>query len=107
MTDNDRPRFCSDHHWSPALPRLVENSAGQLVDHPTERMRFCANCPAEVSVERELEVTAREPCAHVWGPWETVYEGTLGGTDRRATGDRVRLCILCGKWDAQWAKEKK
>jgi hypothetical protein len=36
----------------------------------------------------------REPCGHVWGPWETVYEGTLGGDDRRATGDRVRLCEL-------------
>jgi hypothetical protein len=53
MTDDDRPKFCSDHHWSSALPRLVENSAGQLVDHPTERMRFCANCPAEETVERE------------------------------------------------------
>jgi hypothetical protein len=44
---------------------------------------------------------------HVFGEWETVYEGTLGGNERRATGDLVRLCILCGKWEAEWAKVPK
>jgi hypothetical protein len=50
-------------------------------------------------------MTPRGPCGHVWGPWETVYEGTLGGDDRRATGDRVRLCVLCGKWEVEWAEK--
>lgn len=49
-------------------------------------------------------MTSREPCGHVWGPWETVRAGTLGGDDWKPTGDRVRLCVLCGKWEAEWAK---
>lgn len=52
MTD-DEPRYCAEHHWSAPVPRLLKNAAGELVEHPTERMRFCTGCPAEVSVEKE------------------------------------------------------
>ena len=39
-----------------------------------------------------------EPCGHVWGPWEDVLEGKLGDpSNARRTGDRVRLCVLCGR----------
>jgi hypothetical protein len=49
----------------------------------------------------------REPCGHVWGPWETVWGGTLGDPSTRYdTGDRVRLCIVCGCWEAKWADQK-
>lgn len=53
MTDDDQPRYCSDHHWAAPTPRLVRNAAGELVDHPTERMRWCLFCSAEETVERE------------------------------------------------------
>lgn len=51
MTDDDRPRSCSKHDWHPPVPRLVENKAGEWVEHPTELMRWCMDCPATESVE--------------------------------------------------------
>ena len=51
--DDDRPPTCSKHDWHPPVPRLVENKAGEWVEHPTDRMEFCNDCPAERTVERE------------------------------------------------------
>lgn len=53
MTEDERIPTCSDHRWSAPQPRLVENNAGELVEHPTQKMRFCAHCPAEESLEKE------------------------------------------------------
>lgn len=53
MTDDDRPKYCSRHDWHPPVPRLVENAAGEWVEHPTELMRWCYNCAAQERVERQ------------------------------------------------------
>ena len=52
MTE-DRPPACINHDWFPPQPRLILNNAGQLVEHPTERMQFCGACMAERTVQEE------------------------------------------------------
>jgi hypothetical protein len=99
---------CSDHRWSDPQPRVGVQRR--------RLSRQTSHGPATVlpvlpgrTNNRSVEMTGRrEPCGHVWGPWETVWGGTLGDPSTRYdTGDRVRLCILCGCWEAKWAGEGK
>ena len=48
MTDDDRPRYCNEHRWGPPQPVWTFNAAGELVPHPTARLRLCVDCPAEM-----------------------------------------------------------
>ena len=52
MTD-DSPKFCADHSWSGPRTVWVEDAQGEYVEHPTEKVRICRDCPAQVSVEKE------------------------------------------------------
>lgn len=38
---------CHEHRWSEPRTVWVINQAGELVPHPTLRMRVCLECPAE------------------------------------------------------------
>ena len=45
---------------------------------------------------------------HLWGDWERVVESitlTRGGVfipGSIPTGDRARMCRVCGRWDIKW-----
>lgn len=42
-------------------------------------------------------------CEHIWGPWERVFE-VDADFNRTETGDRVHMCLVCGKWEAEWGQ---
>lgn len=49
-------------------------------------------------------------CEHDWGEWERaveVFERDGVVTERRPTGDLARECQRCGRWEVQWADERR